>query len=60
MTPYIERDPQGDMTIRDADTNKAICYMPSTCVAAGISRRDREEVEAFAALILAAVSEAAK
>tara|TARA_R100001132_G_C3209635_1_gene53159 strand:+ start:173 stop:346 length:174 start_codon:yes stop_codon:yes gene_type:complete len=56
MTPYIERDASGDMTIRDADTNRAICYMPPTGPASGVKAKDRRVVEKNAEAIVSALS----
>ena len=56
MTPYIDRDPSGDMAIRDADTNRVICYMPQTCRAAGVKASERKRIEADAEAIVAALS----
>ena len=57
MTPYIERDPSGDMTVRDAETNRVICYMPPTCRAAGVKAAERKRIEADAEAIVAALGE---
>lgn len=56
MTPYVDRDPSGDLTIRDADTNKAICYMPSCGAASGLKAAERKRIERMAERIVEALS----
>lgn len=56
MLPYIDTDPTGDMTIRDARTCKTICYMPQTCKASGATAKFAREVEKNAEAIVNALS----
>lgn len=56
MLAYIDRDPTGDMTIVDAQTNRTICYMPQTCRAAGVTAKFRRQVERDAEAIVAALN----
>lgn len=59
MTPYIERDATGDLTIVDAETGKAICYMPSCGPASGLKAADRKRIESTAERIVEALREKA-
>ncbi len=52
MTPYVDRDPTGDLTIVDADTNKTICYMPSCGPASGLRASERRKIEQMAERIV--------
>ena len=56
MLVYIDRDPTGDISIRDATTHKTICYMPQTCKASGATAKFAREVEKNAETIVKALN----
>lgn len=56
MTPYVDRDPNGDITIRDAVTGEAICYMPSCGPASRLPASKRWHIESIARRIVVALT----